>query len=233
MVADGSLDQLQVDRIFADADAAAGNAPKLALSQAKPSGPKSLDTVMREAMLAKGLISTEDAAADEAREAAGLDHDADASSAQRETLGDEDDSPLDATMASAFDPPATPSDYSLPMVPDYDPKLGNAFRELAHAAGFDQVLARTVYDAHNDAAARGQQTPEALAKQATDNQWQMRRMWGSSFDTNIEFARAEVRRVEAIAPGTVAYLETMNLADDPRLVAAFASRGMARSGSKA
>ena len=199
---------------------------------ATATGLKSLDTVMREALLSRNLISAEDAAADEAREAAGLDHDEQATS-KPDSLVDPEDEKFDQVVASAFDPPASPDGYRLDMVADYVPEAGSNFREVAHAAGLDQPMTKLLYDSHNRVAERGIPDAETLSREGREGEWTVRRMWGPSYDQNIEFARQEVQRVAKFEPGLVAYLESTGLGNDPKLVAAFASRGMARSGSKA
>ena len=226
MVADGSLEQSQVDRIFADADAAAGNAPKLAPLQA---GPRTLTDVMAEALVARGIKTQAEVDAMRAADEAGVEP---AATSKPDTLVDPESDQLDQTMASAFSAPATPADYRLEIVDGYVPEAGSNFREVAHAAGLDQPMTKLLYDSHNKVAERGIPDAETLSREGREGEWTMRRMWGPSFDENVAYARAEVQRVSKFEPGLIGYLNATGLGNDPRLVAAFASRGRARSGSK-
>ena len=208
-------------------DAAEANA--LPAPVAKPTGPRSLESLMRHSLLERGLISQADADESAVREAEGIEPDAEQAPAREGLAIDPEADKLERTMASAFDPPATPAGYDLPPVANFDPTLGAAYRALAHASGMDAPLAKTIYSEFDAHAAKGEPTHGAREMYAAQSRSEVQRMFGGRFDVMLGHANTELARIANGRPGILDLVTKTDLGNNPRLIAALAARGLARS----
>lgn len=197
--------------------------------------------VMAGALVERGLMTAEAAAADRAQLVAQLESgegfDPMAGTAAKPVAAQpgttEALAPVDPLDAMAFAPPPSPNVYRMvngatPEGATVNLEFQSANRQAMHAAGLPEGIGNALADRWNAAMAKPQLNDTQLelgARQATEV---LTKQWGSDFSKNLAIANSVVADMAKHQPAIKEMLKVTGLGNDPWLIASFYNVAKAR-----